>query len=122
MTDRKRDIERLKSNAFEQVATSRLQLRGGMVDLSSVEDAVRAYCSALSEKNPEEWGPEHGVYLHELQEQMNLLEVDLRKARDAIQEKLASLNQHNKANSAYKKTDNIGTKLPYPKDDEEGGL
>lgn len=107
------EVTALKDQAFELVATSRKRLQSGAVDLAPVETGVRNFCEALAAMPLEDARP-FAQDLHALSEEMNLLERDLKQSRDAVQQQLAELGRHNKAQVAYKKTDGIGEKFFAP--------
>jgi hypothetical protein len=112
------EINVLRNNVLELLATSRLQLRGGMVDLSPVEVSIRTYCEAIAAL-PLETARQYAPDLQAITEKMNALEHELKQARDTVQQKLSELGQHHKAHVAYKKSDGIGEKRVAPDDAED---
>lgn len=105
------EVTALRNNVFELVSTSRRLLQEGMVDISPVENGVRAYCEAVASLSKEE-AKTHSEDLAKLTQEMAALEQDLKQAYEVVQRKLTELGQHHKANIAYKKVTGNGTYKP----------
>ncbi|HEU5046574.1 MAG TPA: hypothetical protein VFT64_01890 [Rickettsiales bacterium] len=109
--------ETLKKATFDLVAECRENLRKGNVDLSGVENSVRAYCQSIAAL-PMEEGLQHREDLNALMEQVTLLGEELVAARDSVQTELGRMERIRKANVAYQTSDGITPKKIIPQDDD----
>lgn len=97
------DVNIIRDNVFELVASSRRALQQGMVDISPVEHGVRAYCEAVAGLSKDD-AKLHSDDLSRLTREISELEKDLKAAYEQVQRKLTELGQHQKAHTAYKKS------------------
>lgn len=99
----------LRKSVFDLINECRGKLREGVVDISQVEDSVRAYCESIA-KLPQEDGMKHKESLHELMELITKLGEELTEMRDKVKTQLSSLEGVRKAHIAYKNFDHVGLK------------
>ena len=107
--------EILKKTVFDLVNECREKLKNGMVDMSKVEESVRAYCEAISVL-PLEEGMLHKESLNELMQLVTKLGEELSTERDVVINEIGKLEKLRKANVAYQTSDGMAVVKEAPKE------
>ena len=99
----------LKTEVFELVAGYKQHLQAqGDANLAALEGRVEAYCKAVAAL-PKEEGRVHEADLQLLMREITQLGDALKTAQEKVRVELAGLGRVRQANTAYKKSDSIGT-------------
>lgn len=110
--------ETLRQAAFDQVAQCRKSIEEDQINLSGLEESVRTYCLAVAAL-PKDQGVLHEEALQSLMLEVEALNLELKRAQDAVAVELAGLGRVKKANLAYHKSEGIGITSKPSKENKE---
>lgn len=94
----------VRETIFERIRECRQDIIQGKVDLSGIEQGVRAYCEAVASL-PLDIAREHQPHLEALAGEVEALNMDLTVARDAVCGELDALDRLRQASAAYQRSD-----------------